>query len=398
MTPRTILTAAAFSFALTSGAFAEETYVITASADYSGPFADVMPDAMAGLRASVAWWNAEVGADLGVSVDLRIYDMRYDSAVIARTWPSILASDQPIMHLGFGSPDLTTLMGRLPQDHVPMLLGTAMVGLVWRPGGWHFSIRPTYSHEFAGLFAHLQEGTDRPLRIAAISTQNQAGFVDQVNGVRQLAEQYPDRFTFTSVQWAETAPVSLSAQVRAALADSPDVLLVGGTTAQVIAAANAMDELGQRVPIVTSTHNGLREASKGMPLERLEGSYSAFSFAAPGRADLPARDMFDRYHSDGDWGLITAQATAQAILALRVLEHAVADVGAENVTGQAMYDALLGYEYPEADLLGILPTLDYDATAPFPVGAISSTAEVVQGGAITTVGDGWFPVPQINPW
>ena len=61
MTPRTILTAAAFSFALTSGAFAEETYVITASADYSGPFADVMPYAMAGLRASVAWLR--VGID-----------------------------------------------------------------------------------------------------------------------------------------------------------------------------------------------------------------------------------------------------------------------------------------------------------------------------------------------
>lgn len=398
MRPRTILTAAALTLALSGAALAEETYVITASADYSGPFADVMPDAMAGLQAAVAWWNHEVGEGLGVNVDLRIYDMRYDSAVIARTWPSILASDHPIMHLGFGSPDLTTLMGRLPQDHVPMLLGTAMVGLVWRPGGWHFSIRPTYSHEFAGLFAHLEEGMDRPLRIAAISTQNQAGFVDQVNGVRQLCEQYPDRFTFTSVQWAETAPVSLSAQVRAALADQPDVLLIGGTTAQVVAAANAMDELGTHVPIVTSTHNGLREASKGMDLARLEGSYSAFSFAAPGRADLPARAMFEQYHTSGEWGLITAQATAQAILALRVLEHAVADVGADHVTGQAMYDALLGYSYPEADLLGALPTLDYDETAPFPVGAIAATAETVENGQIVTVGDGWFPVPQINPW
>lgn len=394
---KTILGAAAVSLAFAHTA-ASQTYVFSASADYSGPFADVMPDAMAGLRATINWWNAEVGADLGVDVDLRIYDMRYDSAVIARTWPSILSSDEPVIHLGFGSPDLTTLMGRLPQDRVPMLIGTAMVGLVWRPGGWHFSVRPTYSHEFAGLFAHLQEEKGDTLRIAAISTQNQAGFVDQVNGVRQLAAQYPDLFTVTGTQWADTSPVSLSAQVRAALADDPDVLLVGGTTAQVISAVQSMDELGRRVPIVMSTHNGLYEVAKGISLERLEGDYSAFSFAAPGRAELPMRDIFHANATEGEWGLITAQSTAQAILALRVLERAIADVGAENVNGQAMYDALLGHEYTEEALLGVLPTLTFDDTAPFPVGDIAATAEVVRDGQIVGLTDGWFTVPALDQW
>ena len=88
-----------------------------------------------------------------MKVEVKIYDMRYDAAVIATTWPSILSRDKPIMHLGFGSPDLDTLMKRLPNDKVPMLIGTAMVGLVWQPNGWHFSIRPTYSHEFAGLLS-----------------------------------------------------------------------------------------------------------------------------------------------------------------------------------------------------------------------------------------------------
>ncbi len=46
------------------------------------------------------------------------------------------------MHLGFGTPDLITLMKRLPGDKVPMLMSTAMVGLVWKPNGWHFSFRP----------------------------------------------------------------------------------------------------------------------------------------------------------------------------------------------------------------------------------------------------------------
>jgi len=65
-------------------------YVMSASADYSGPFADVMPSAMSGIQAVVNWWNKEVGKGLGVKVDIKISDMRYDAAVIARTWPSIL--------------------------------------------------------------------------------------------------------------------------------------------------------------------------------------------------------------------------------------------------------------------------------------------------------------------
>lgn len=397
MTIRTLLASAAMALAL-GGTASAGTVVFSASADYSGPFADVMPDAMAGLKTTVDWWNKEVGAGLGVEVDLRITDMRYDPAVIAREWPAILSKDSPVMHLGFGSPDLTTLMGRLPNDKVPMLIGTAMVGLVWKPGGWHFSIRPTYSHEFAGLFAHLQAEKGAALRIAAISTQNQAGFVDQVNGIQQLAKQDPEHFTFTGVQWADASPVSLATQVRAALADDPDVLMVGGTTAQVIAATQAMEELGKKVPIITSTHNGLYEAAKGIAMERLEGDYAAFSFASPGKANLPMRDVFEANHKEGSWGLITAQATGQAILALRVLENAVAAVGPDNVTGQAMYDALLGHVYTEESLLGILPTLDYDETAPFPVGDIAATADIVRDGKVVGLAEEWFPVPAIDKW
>ena len=97
-------------------------YVMSASADYSGPFADVMPSAMSGIQAVATWWNKEVGKGLGVKVDIKIYDMRYDAAVIARTWPSILSRDNPILHLCFGSPDLTTLMKRLPNVKIEISL------------------------------------------------------------------------------------------------------------------------------------------------------------------------------------------------------------------------------------------------------------------------------------
>jgi branched-chain amino acid transport system substrate-binding protein len=389
---------AAAAIALAPSVRAAE-YVMSASADYSGPFADVMPSAMSGIKAVTNWWNKDVGQKLGVKVNIKIYDMRYDAAVIARTWPSILSSDSPIMHLGFGSPDLTTLMKRLPNDKVPMIIGTAMVGLVWQPKGWHFSIRPTYSHEFAAVLAKLQADKGGKLKIGAVSTQTAAGFVDQVKGVEKLAAMYPDRFEVVDTQWVAASPVTVTNNIRDMLEKKPDVIMVGGTTAQVVATAAALDELKVHIPIISSSHNGLSEAGKGGDLGKLEGSYSVFSFAPDNQKDLPLRDIYlANKEGDGQWGLIADQSAAQTLLALRVLEKAVAKVGPDKVTGEAMYDALLGNTYSEKDLLGALPTLKYDVTAPFPVGDIKAKAQIVKDGKIVPLGDAWMDSPKLDKW
>jgi ABC-type branched-subunit amino acid transport system substrate-binding protein len=374
-------------------------YVMSASADYSGPFADVMPNAMSGIQAVANWWNKEVGKGLGVKVDIKISDMRYDAAVIARTWPSILSRDNPIIHLGFGSPDLTTLMKRLPTDKVPMLIGTAMVGLVWQPKGWHFSIRPTYSHEFAALFSKMQTDKGGKLRIGAVSTQTAAGFVDQVKGIEKLAATYPDRFEVVDTQWVAASPVTVTSNIRAMMEKKPDVIMVGGTTAQVIATASALEDLKLNIPIVSSSHNGLSEAAKGIDLAKLNGSYSVFSFAPDNQKDLPLRDIYlANKDKDGQWGLIADQSAAQALLALRVLEKAVAKVGADKVTGEAMYEALLANTYSEKELLGALPTLKFDDTAPFPIGEIKAKAQIVKDGKIVPLGDAWMDAPALEKW
>ena len=130
----------------------------------------------------------------------------------------------------------------------------------------------------------------------------------------------------------------------------------------------------------------------------ISGSYSAFSFAAPERAALPIRDIYEANKKSGQWGLIAAQSAAQAILAFRVLEKAIAKVGADNVTGEAMRNALIDNVYTEKELLGALPTIDYDNTAPFPIGEIKATAEVVKDGKIVQVGDDWMAVPKLEKW
>lgn len=374
-------------------------YVMTASSDFTGPFADVTPGAMSGVRAIAAWWNDTRGKELGVNVEIRIHDMQYDPSVVAKTWPSILSKDQPIIHLGYGTPDLITLMKRLPGDKVPLLMGTAMVGLVWQPNGWHFSIRPTYSHEFAGLLSFLQQKKGAKLKVGALSTQTAAGFVDQVKGVQKFAADNPDRFEVLDVQWIDTNPVSAVNEVRTLVRQQPDVLLVGGTTAQVIQTGKALRELSASIPIVCSTHNGLTEVAKGIDLREIDGSYSVFAFAPDNQEILPIRDAYTKYHTgQGSWGMATAASAYQTMLAMRILERAIVKVGKDNVNGQAMYDAMMESSFTETELLGALPDIKFDRSAPFPVGNIKVKAQIVRDGKIVPLSNDWIPVPALSKW
>ena len=115
-------------------------------------------------------------------------------------------------------------------------MSTAMVGLVWQPNGWHFSFRPTYSHEFAGLLSHLQQKKGSKLKIGALSTQSAAGFVDQVKGVQKFAEVNADKFEVLDVQWVDASPVSVANEVRTLVRGNHHAHLRGGGQGSVVEA------------------------------------------------------------------------------------------------------------------------------------------------------------------
>jgi len=391
----------AVAVASTARAQTPVTYTFSNSVDFTGPFADVMPSWHSGHRAMAAWWNDTRGRELGAKVVLKVHDMHYDTAVTAQSWPGILASDKPVLHMGMGTPDLIGLMKRLPDDKVPMTMPTAMVGLVWAPNGWSFSFRPTYSHEFAALFARLQQQLPdkRPLRIGTVSTQGRAGYEDQVNGVVHLAKTYPDRFVIADQQWVDDNPVDATDQIRRMGAQKPDIVMIGATTSQVIAVARARKDLGLTLPIVSSSHNGLSEVAKVIPLADLEGDFSVFAFAPYNEKTLQARDVYQQYHNEGGtWGIVAAQAAAQTVLSLRILEAAMATAGKSAVTGQAMYDALMAKPYTETDMLGLTPDLHFDKTRPFPTGEIKAKALVVRKAEIVPYSPDWMVAPELTKW
>jgi branched-chain amino acid transport system substrate-binding protein len=383
-------------------AHAQNTYTVSVSLDYTGPFANVMDSWWAGQQSVFDWWNDTRGKALGVKLDVKTHDMRYDASVVARTWPQVLSQDKPIVFLGMGTPDLISLMKRLPTDKVPMIMGTAMVGPLWTADGWHFSYRPTYSHEFAGLFAYLQSRLPekRPLRIGTVSTQGLAGYVDQVNGVVALAKAYPDRFAVVSSQWVDNQPISVTNQIREMAKEKPDLVLVGTNTAQVVATVKALKELGLKTPLVTSSHNGLTEAAKAVPLADLEGSYSVFAFSPYNDPSVTAAETFAKYNktTKGTWGITAAQTAGQALLAVAAIERAVAAVGASKLTGQAVYDALLAGPFAASQFQGLLPTVALKRDAPFPTDNLAVKAMTVRGGKLEAVSADWMPVPALAKW
>jgi len=396
--------AAAALAVLTCGAAparAQSTYNVSISLDYSGPFAAVMDSWYGGQQSVFDWWNETRGKNLGVKLNVKTYDMRYDASQVARTWPQILADDKPIVFLGMGTPDLVSLMKRLPGDKVPMIMGTAMVGPLWTANGWHFSFRPTYSQEFAGLFSYLQGRLPekRALRIGTVSTQGIPGYVDQVNGVVKLAQTYPDRFVVANSQWVDNTPINVTSQVRELLAAKPDLILVGTNTAQVVATVKAIKELGAKVPVVTSSHNGLTEVAKAVPLADLEGSYSVFAFAPSMDPSVTAAQTFEKYNkTKGTWGLTAAQTAAQALLATAAIERAIATVGPTKLTGQAVYDALEGPAFGPEHFQGLLKSVAFTKEAPFPTANLSVKAVTVKDGKLVPVTADWMVVPELPKW
>lgn len=142
------------------GVHAQTTYMVPSMSDFTGPFSTVMP-AIGGTReAVIKWWNAEIGPSVGVKLQMKAYDTRYDTAQTASLWPGILA-EKPLVGFALGGPDTAALQQRLPNDKVVMLLASASNGFSWRPNQWVLSMRPTFVHELAGFVDWYQKKIGR---------------------------------------------------------------------------------------------------------------------------------------------------------------------------------------------------------------------------------------------
>ena len=384
---------------------AQTSVNIAAMADFAGPYANVMNDMQGGRLAVIDWWNKEVGEKLNVRINVKTYDTRYDVAQTASLWPGIKAELKPAMVFGLGGPDAAALQQRLPEDKVPMLRGTAAYGFGWKPGQWALNVRPTYTHEAAGFLEWFRatklEGK-RAVKVAIITSEASPAYADMAKGLQAYAKAHPDKATFVEAIWTEVQPADLTLQVRRLANAGTDVIVIQTNTAQAVATKRALQALGKNIPIMLSLHNGVLGSSKALGNPNgFAGDYEVGAIADASEDDTPARKFYTmlqtKYGLKSGWNAMTMLGLGQAVVGARAVEEAVKAKGAAGATGENVHAALLSANFTSAQLMGLLPGVDFNPENPFPTGTAKVNIATMKDGKVVRVAAD-APVPAIPKW
>ena len=396
---------AAGQLAMPTTAVAQTTYNVASLADFTGPYADVMKNLVGGRWAVVAWWNEEVGKGLGVKINMKDFDHRYDAAQVASLWPGIKSELKPIAVLGVGGPDVAALQQRLPDDKIPMLMSTAGYGFAWRQDPWIFNPRPTYAHEAAAFYNwyRTKKGITGPLKVAIISSEASPAYVDIHKGANLYASENKDKVEIVETVFTEVQPSDLSTQVSRVVRKGAHIIHIQTNTAAVVATKRALQSIGRKdIPIMLSSHNGLPASGTAIGgLAQMEGDFEVYGMAIPGADVTEARKFFDmltaKYKLTAKWDVTTLMGMNQALVAVRAIEGAVKDVGAGKLTGVAVRDSMLKNPISGKQTFGVLPDLVYTREAPFPLKGLTVNIGTVTGGKYVTAAEN-VAVPVLNKW
>jgi len=383
---------------------AQTVYQIPAMSDFSGPFSSIMPMMAGGREAVATWWNAEVGAKMGVKVELKSYDTRYDAAQTASLWPGVLAT-KPLVGLSAGGPDTAALQQRLPTDKVVMISGSAANSSGWRPNQWVLTPRPTFVHEIAGFIEWYQKTRTpgRPVKVAMFTSEASPSFADMGKGVVAYAKANPNTVTLVEMVYVDVQPNDVTLQLRRVINAGAEVVLVPTNIQQAVAVKRAMQALGRNVPIVHGLQNspGMLQKLVGS-MGAMEGDYEMHGGVITSEENTEAKRFYDmlvaRHGMKVPWHAITSLGMTQTLLAVRAVEVAAKKHGADKVTGEIIYQTLLETTFPAKDFFGLTGgDLDFSVETPFPTKAPRINVGQVVGGKLVTVAQG-VPVPTLAKW
>ncbi|MGR3704626.1 ABC transporter substrate-binding protein [Sulfitobacter sp.] len=403
---RGMLAAGAMALAATIPlkAQAETTYNLALLSDFSGPYADIMPTLASSREAVFDWWNATSGQKLGVKLNYKNYETRYDAAQVASLWPGIKSELDPIAVVGLGGPDVAALSERLPEDKIPMFMATAAYGYAWQSDAWIFNPRPTYSHESAGFLSWMREqrGGDEPLKVAILASEASPAYVDMAKGLELYAEEHPEELDLVEIIYTEVQPTDLTAQMRRVARAGAEALIVQTNTSIVVAAKRGLQANGADIPIMMSSHNGLPASGGALGgLDQLEGDYEAYGMAVAADEDTPARQFYETlaadYGLEAPWNVVTAMGISQGLYTVAVIGHAIEENGAEGLTGEKVREALFAQPITAEETQGFLPTLTFTPDAPFPLKGLQVNVGTVKDGKITIEATG-VDVPDVKMW
>jgi branched-chain amino acid transport system substrate-binding protein len=399
----------ALAIATAAGAAtAEVEYKVPVLSDFSGPFADVTKH-LVSREAVIKWWNENDGKKLGIKLTMKNYDTRYDATVVASMWPGILAEMKPIIGLGLGGADVSALQQRLPNDKVPLIYFTPGYGFGWVPNQWVFNVRTTYVHEWtAGLLWYAaQNPQKRPLKVASLSSQSSPAFVDIVKGMEKYIKTVLEPkgiATVVATEWVDMQPVDISSQMKKIIDAKADLILLVTNTPMAAAAMRAMQLHSVNIPTLASHLHSMWALGQAMKsYAPWEGHMVVNGIASTTDKNSKAWQFYQvlakGYGLPADWNPLSMLGISQGLLAVRAVEHAARRVGADKLTGQAVFDALLSDEFTEDELMGVVPARKFSKEAPFPLQGGKVRVEWVKDGKYEVATPNWLTIPSdIAKW
>lgn len=404
-----ILSVVCMTVLMSSPARALTTYKVPVISDFTGAYAELFKAWIPMQKAVFSWWNETSGKDLGIKLELKHYDSRYDATVVASMWPGILAECKPILALGAGGPDVAALQQRLPKDKVPVYYGTAAYGYAWLPNQWIFQVRPTYLHEMAAALNWYirQHPEKRPVRLGQM-VANITAAINLFDGFDKYVKENLEPKGLCVVaakEFMDINPVDVSSQVRKMIEAKVDILVGPITTGLSTAYIRGCQLHGVNIPTIASPHHTIWPFARAMKTyEPFEGHLVVAGHASITNKKNQAYQFFQTLSERSGlpeklWNVMTIMALNQSILAVRAVEHAAKKVGPDNLNGQAVYDAMFEGPFTSDELMGSLPTLNFTKEAPFPLGDLKVIIETVKDGKYVMADPDWVPVPSdVKKW
>ncbi len=382
---------------------AETSYSVVGWADFSGPYADVMPDWDGGRVGVINWWNATRGKEIGVRIEYSAVDGRYDPAQIASLWPGVLSEKKPLALLGMGGSDSAAMGPRLPQDKVPMVSAGGGYGFTWTPDPWLFNLRPTLAHE-AGMYAEWRvatEGRDKPLRVVVLASEAAPAWVDTVNGIKSYATHNPGKMELVDIIWTTPQPTDLTTDVFAAVGKGIDAIIVMTNTAGSVAVKRALDNVGSDVPLVTGAHNGLTAIAAAIgSADQVTNTFECAAVAAPveeGPTYDYYRELHDKHGLDRLFSSATLIGVSQATFLVNQLEEAVRRHGVDGVTSENLRETILSHTVSKEEMHGVNGNIQMTSEGSFPVMGLSGYCMTMEDGKLKVLATD-VAVPSLVKW
>jgi branched-chain amino acid transport system substrate-binding protein len=386
-----------------------ETITFYHFGDLSGPLAGITGPLIHGFEDAVAAIN-ESGGIRGATIELAFSDTQssVDEAVAA--YDRFTSEDDNVLVMfTYGSGDGEALAGRFAEDQIPNLAaGLSSVAFYGPESGYTFGYAPIYPDQF-GYFLDWLTANWADAKPASAGDEIKLAYISWPTAYGQAA------ITEESVAYAESLGVEIVANeifdpsptadtttaILNAQAAGANVIYTNSLAFGPAAILNGLGALGLRGEFFVGANNWAMDLATYAFLSDpalAVGLTTPFPYLWWTDADHPAIQYAEAVFAANErpaaeHGVGYLLTLGGVDIAVTAIENAIDTVGFDNLTGEAVYQALIALG--EVDVLDGLMKVDFSETSRSPH---QSQLRQIQGGpdAFVILQD-WTATPNLTP-